>query len=50
MKNDKLDEEYTNLMSSLADEAAKNAIAAFSEGFLLGRKYGETLMGGDDEN
>lgn len=42
--------EYLEAMEAFKAEAMKNAVRAFDEGYLLGRKHAKEVYGGDDEN
>ena len=45
-----IDEETSTTMSVFEKEAAKNAINAFTEGYLLGIKHAKKVLGAEDEN
>ena len=50
-KVDKNDEEVVSLMEKYQVEAAKNALNAFSEGYMLGKIHAERVFGkGENEN
>lgn len=38
--------EINDAVDQYKDEAVKNAIAAFNEGYMLGRKHAERVFGG----
>ena len=49
-KVDKNDEELVSLMEKYQAEAAKNALNAFSEGYMLGKMHAERVFGeGENE-
>lgn len=50
-KVDKNDEDFVSLMEKYQLEAAKNAMNAFNEGYILGKSHAEKVFGeGENEN
>lgn len=45
----KADQEYKGYFQSYAEEAAKNAINAFSDGYLLGIEHAKKVLGVENE-
>lgn len=42
--------EYRDSVETFKAEAIKNAINAFNEGYLMGKRHAEEVFGGDDED
>ena len=42
--------EYRESVEAFKAEAVKNAVSAFNEGYLMGKKHAEDVYGGDDED
>lgn len=40
--------EYNDVIDPYKDQAVKNVINAFNEGYMLGRKHGEAVFGGEN--